>query len=162
MKSKKHTSGFTIIELMITIVLAVIVLAFGIPSFTSIIKRNAIISQSNTVLSSLLYARNETITENTNVVIQPLVSGSTWTEGWAIYLDGSSTPSRIFSGIKDASLIESFGVTSITYLPDGRINNVNPVELRLTPNDCPTGEMDIRVFTIGLSGQAIVSELACP
>ena len=162
MNIKKHTIGFTVIELMITVALGAVLLTIGVPSFTSLLRQNTIISQTNTVLSSLFYARNETITENTNVTIQPLVSGADWSEGWAIYLDGSSTPSRIFKGLNNATLVESNGVTSITYLPDGRISNANPIVLTLTPNNCPTGDTDIRVFAIGLSGQATTSQSACP
>ncbi len=65
--------GFTIVELMITLALAAVLLTIGIPSFTQLLRKNAITSQSNTILSSLLYARSEAITENNNSTNSRLV-----------------------------------------------------------------------------------------
>ncbi len=53
--------GFTIIELMFTLVVASILLGIGIPSFQETIKNNRIVATSNGVASAIGYARTEAV-----------------------------------------------------------------------------------------------------
>ncbi len=154
--------GFTIIELMITILLLGTMLSLAVPSFASIFKQNRLAAQANTILSSLNYARGETINQNTNVVLSPLIAGINWSSGWTIGVNGNVL--RNFEGFENANLTSS--QATITYRADGSILPpplpATNITLTVTPTDCSTGNSDIRVITITLSGQATSSDGICP
>jgi len=149
--------GFTIIELMITILLLGAMLTIAVPSFASIFKQNRLAAQANTILSSLNYARGETITQNTNVIIAPIVAGTNWSAGWTTSVNGNVL--RNFEGIENASLTSSSA--TITYQSDGSLAATGSITLTLTPSDCPTGDSDVRVITITLSGQSTSTAAVC-
>jgi type IV fimbrial biogenesis protein FimT len=71
----KGTKGFTVIELMVSVVIASILLAAGIPAFFESIQRNAVTTSSNEILGSLLYARSEAVNREVNVTFTPAVNG---------------------------------------------------------------------------------------
>ncbi len=162
----KNLLGFTVIELMITIVIAAVLLTVGVPSFNELIKQNNITTQTNTIIAALNYARNETITQNDDVTIQPIIASSTdWTAGWQITADGNTL--RFFDAIDDAALQLSHpdSDTTIVYRPDGSVKNDDAssnITLTLTPNECTTGEDDIRLVTVSLSGHPSISRVNCP
>ena len=68
MKNKQPTSkqsGFTIIELMIAVLIAGILLAYGVPSMRTFIQNNRIESESQRLFTILKQARNNAIVTNT-------------------------------------------------------------------------------------------------
>ncbi len=60
-------SGFTIVELMITVSVASILLAVAVPSFNQLMVTNRLTTQANDFVSALNYARSEAIKRNTSV-----------------------------------------------------------------------------------------------
>lgn len=59
--------GFTLIELMITIVIAGILLAVAAPSFQSVIRNNAMGSARDDLFNALQFARAEAVTSNKTI-----------------------------------------------------------------------------------------------
>lgn len=56
-----RSNGFTLIELMVTMAIAAIVLALGVPSFQAIVEKNRISSEESRLFSALKQARNNAI-----------------------------------------------------------------------------------------------------
>ena len=89
----KGTSGFTLLELMIGVAIAVILLTVGIPSFTSSVKQNQAASDANSLLMLLNLARSEAIKRVRTVTLCISNDGSScdtsssanWTEGYLLY-----------------------------------------------------------------------------
>lgn len=89
----KRNSGFTLLELMVGVAVAAILLAVGIPSFTSSVKQNQAASDANALLTALTLTRSEAITRATNVTLCVSSDGSTcdsasgasWSEGYRLY-----------------------------------------------------------------------------
>lgn len=91
--------GFTLIEMMVTIAIAVILLTLGVPSMKSMIERNAIANQVNAFTGSVIAARSEAIKRNAPVVVcrsdnaetssspSCATSGTDWKGGWIVFLD---------------------------------------------------------------------------
>lgn len=69
MQGKTNTSGFTLVELMIVIVLLAIVALIAAPNFSDMIERNRLQSQAEELKSFLLYARGEAVTLKTNITV---------------------------------------------------------------------------------------------
>jgi type IV fimbrial biogenesis protein FimT len=66
---KRPARGFSLIELMVTISVAVILVAIAIPSFVDITVTNKLSSTSNDLISALTSARIEAIKSNTNISV---------------------------------------------------------------------------------------------
>jgi type IV fimbrial biogenesis protein FimT len=63
----RRQSGFTLMELMVSITVLGILTALAVPSFTSMINRNRLATQSNELLSAIQYARMEAVRSNAKV-----------------------------------------------------------------------------------------------
>lgn len=86
-------SGFTLVELLVSIAVAAIVLAIGVPSFQNLIQTNQLATQTNKFIGSLNYARSEAVKRKQNVVICPSSAlgncngGNAFNNGWLVYVD---------------------------------------------------------------------------
>lgn len=66
-----HEKGFTLIELMITLLVAAVILGVGVPNFQEFIANNRMAAATNDVISALHMARSEAIKRRTNVTLCP-------------------------------------------------------------------------------------------
>ena len=88
----KKNSGFTLLELLMTLALVSIVAAFGIPSMNEFIKNDRLSTQINTLVGHLAYARSQAVTSHLPVVVcassnQTTCSSGNWADGWIIFTD---------------------------------------------------------------------------
>lgn len=96
-QSKLRQSGFTFIELMITLVIAGTLVAIGLPSFGSFMERTKITSTTNDYIFSLHKARSEAVKRITGSGLCPSVNpmaanaacndGAPYSSGWIVYAD---------------------------------------------------------------------------
>ncbi|MES9989962.1 MAG: GspH/FimT family pseudopilin [Candidatus Thiodiazotropha endolucinida] len=116
----QKNQGFTLIEMMITVVIAAILLTVGIPSFFNMIERNSVSSTSNELVSALLYARSEAVRQEGNAIFTPAANG--WTVGIDTDLDGAVDSTVLQYAIDNAniSIAEALGADTLTYNPRGR------------------------------------------
>ena len=99
-------SGFTLIELIITVVIAGILMSLAAPSFVSFVKNNRISSQANELMADLAFARSEAVKRGANITIcrasDPFNactgSGGPWSAGW-IVIDGAGTVLRVHEAL---------------------------------------------------------------
>jgi len=126
-KTNHVISGFTLVELMLTVAIIGIVLGIGLPSFQSMMINNRLTAQANSLVGALNLARSESIKRNKLVVVGK--TGTNWKDGWEVFqdlnADGSSTGEEVFhtyEAISSNDLKFSFFPTSkfISYRPDGR------------------------------------------
>jgi type IV fimbrial biogenesis protein FimT len=89
-----RAAGFTLVELLITIVVVSILLALGAPAFKDFIKNNRVTAQTNDLVSAIQLARSEALKRGTNMVVcaskdQKTCSKNkdTWTDGWIVFSD---------------------------------------------------------------------------
>ncbi len=91
--SNKQQSGFTLIEMIVTVTIAAILASIAIPSFTKMIERNRISTGTNEFLSALILARSEAVKRSMQVTVcsstnQTSCSTSTdFAKGWIIFPD---------------------------------------------------------------------------
>ena len=90
----KRDYGFTLVELMVTLVIAAILLTAGVPSFNTLIKNNRLTTSNNELVSALNLARSEAIKRGLRVTVCKSsdqascdTSGTGWQQGWIVFTD---------------------------------------------------------------------------
>ena len=83
--------GFTLIELLVTLLVGGILVAIAVPAFNNFVLNDRDIGQANSLVSSLNYARSESIKQNIagGVTVCPSVNGTAcggtaWSQGWIV------------------------------------------------------------------------------
>ncbi len=89
----RRPSGFTLVELMVTVAVLAVVAAIAYPTFTSIINSNRLAGAANDLLGDLQYARSEAIRRNAHIVVCASADESSCTgaagdwKSWIVMLD---------------------------------------------------------------------------
>ncbi len=98
MMSDTRTRGFSLIELMITVLIVAVLTAIAWPSFRDFMHRNQVSAQANQVLASLQYARNEAVGRHYPTAFCGSIDGLSCTaaddsleNGWMIWRDTTLT-----------------------------------------------------------------------
>jgi len=140
--------GLSLIELLVTLSIAVILLTLGVPSFVDMITSNTATGYANDLLGDINYARSEAITRGMRVVVckgaaTAVGSGcaaGNWEDGWKVFVDcnddltvnNATCPGGLNEEVLRVHAALSTGWTlrgnnnvtnRITFLPDGRTNN---------------------------------------
>lgn len=83
---KRHSRGFTLIELMVTLIIVAIITLIGTPSFNDAIRRSRLTTSINELVTSLNIARSEAIKRNRSVTVRKN-DDLPWEGGWNIFVD---------------------------------------------------------------------------
>ena len=89
---KKRYRGFTLVELMVTIVLLAILLGIAVPSFSTIVRNNRLVAHANALVGTLNSARAEAIAQKRTVTVCGSDDGNScdatkWADGWMSFID---------------------------------------------------------------------------
>jgi type IV fimbrial biogenesis protein FimT len=94
----KKYSGFTLIELFITLIVVGVLLAIGVPSLKSFLQKGQLIASTNELVSAFHVARSEAIKINNSVTICESSNGTScndpatgnWKNGWIVFVDSNT------------------------------------------------------------------------
>jgi type IV fimbrial biogenesis protein FimT len=76
---RHHSSGVSLVELMIALAVFAILIAMALPSFASWIQNTRIRTAAEGILNGLQYARTEAVRRNTNIEFSLSGTGAGWT-----------------------------------------------------------------------------------
>lgn len=163
--------GFTLVELMITLVITVIAITVGVPSLTDFVAAQRVRTTASDLVADMALARAEAIKESRQAMLERLAgSTSTWKDGWRICVDINSngtcdnaevrkSTTTVPGRSKVCSTTNDFN-DRVIFRPDGRvIRTVAPGAndgLRVSDDngDSDTVNDRIRLIFIGISGRA--------
>lgn len=105
-------TGFTLLELMITIAIAVVLLGIGVPSMNSLFQSMAADASSNRIMREVRFARSQAINLNQRVVVCALKAngsdcGGEVNSGLTVFADDNSN-GKLDSGEKVLLAAEPF------------------------------------------------------
>lgn len=172
--------GFTLLELMITIVVGGILMAIAMPAFNSFVQNDRDSTQINTLVSSLNYARSEAVRRNTSAGVEVCPSGggnicnvgAAWSQGIVVYdLDPTdATPwLQLIPAFSGGNVLTATGgaATGVTFNSSGMANL--PVQIKICDIRGSAYARDVEVNAVGSisssqkAGQdAKGAPLACP
>jgi type IV fimbrial biogenesis protein FimT len=152
--SHHRFSGFTLVELLVTIAIVAILAGLAVPSFKDLIAGQRIKSAGFDLVTSLMLARSEAIKQNGNVTITPATGG--WVNGWTISGSGGN--------VKTQAPFKQITITSaaadIVYNRSGRVTSTTTLTFQI--NDERSGSaVQGRCISIGLTGQPVTKSGNC-
>ena len=175
-------NGFTLVELLISIVIVTTLLALGVPSIKDFMKNNRLGAQSNALVTGLQVARSEAVKRGADTVIcassnlTSCTGSADWDKGWIVFSDlntngtpdvGGSAP--LCEETEDCMLRTSGALSgkhkitstaaNLRFLATGLATNGN-FTLNLVADDCERNQA--RKIQVTLQGHTIVTKQACP
>jgi len=138
-QTRKAVSGFTILELVVSLAIAAILAAIALPSFAEFIDDQRLRGVATELVSDLNFARGEAIKRNARVLVCPKAGKAdnfcapntkNWMQGWVVCYDldadgkcdsGSDTdpnPIRNVNSVADGVTLTS-SVSDVRYTPVG-------------------------------------------
>lgn len=120
---QKKMSGFTLIELMVTITVAAILLTLGIPSLVSLYEGMRVNNNITKIHDIMVFARNQAISYGATVNVCPYASATScgtstdWSKGIRVYIE-TDKELRAIDGFHSSDKITG-SVDSLTFTSDG-------------------------------------------
>jgi type IV fimbrial biogenesis protein FimT len=152
--------GMTLIEVMVTLVIAGVIMAYAVPSFRDFFLKQSINNKANDMLIDFAYARTEAI--NKGISVRVTATGGDWKDGWEIAtdtnrngaVDGFDEVLRITNSVELKVTItdEDMG-DSVFFSPTGSLKATN-ARVIVIKHEALTKNKNLR---IALSGSASIN-----
>ena len=152
----RNQTGFTLIELVVTLVIASVLAGVAMPVMSTMLVSNRIRTSGTDLMSALLLARSEAIKRNGQVSVQPALTGD-WSKGWIVEAVGSGEQYERREAL-GADVQVSGGPAEIVYDRNGRLTALGSAKLQL---DDTHGRVTPRCLAIDLSGMPRISYGGC-
>ena len=134
----RRQTGFTLVELLITMTVVALVLGIGLPGLRDFIQNNRRAAKINELVASLTLARSEAVSRNLAVSMCPSTNGTAcaavaWDKGWIIFSDadrdgtvdaGVDTVLKAVDGLNEMQVTSPELAASLSYRPSGRIDKL--------------------------------------
>ncbi len=168
----RRASGFSMVELVITIAIVAILVALAFPSFEGSMRSNRVTTATNEMIASLSLARMEALRNPGGAGICASSDGATcgddWDAGWMVWIDvdGNGAPGgtndrvlRFTQGKRRTVVTVDSPDDAILFDNRGRADAAR--EITIEPDECPSGQQLIREIGVALTGQARTTREAC-
>lgn len=172
MRYRSHIhAGFTLIELMITLVIMAIVITIGVPAMAQYIAAQRVRATASDIVADMAFARAEAVKESRPAIIERVAGATnTWKDGWQICvdLDRNNTCAAgevrkragpIPGGTTVCPIASGDFADRIIFRPDGRVNRTvvpganDGLKVADTMDDADATNDRARIVVIGLTGR---------
>jgi prepilin-type N-terminal cleavage/methylation domain-containing protein len=145
--------GFTLIELIITLLIGSLLLAWGVPNYRDFKLRRMIADNANSLTYSLNLARAEAIRLGTNVELIP--NNNKWHRGWTIIAEGVGGAANTTIAEEDRMdkqmrfVLKNGNNNKIVFNRIGGLVSNQPARFVLRHKDMPNDKKDVFVTMAG-------------
>jgi type IV fimbrial biogenesis protein FimT len=159
--SSGPSRGFTLLELMVTLLVAGVLIVVAVPGFAATLRQNRLLADANQFLTALNLARSEAIKRGALVSVHALAGNGSneWGGGWEIRAqEGSGARTlRRFPALDPRGSLDSLqGMTRFDFQGSGRTG----VSDTLLLCDDRTGETG-RQFSMVTTGRVRMTPVTC-
>lgn len=160
---KTRSQGLTLVELMITIVVAAVILAIAVPAMETVSLSSRSYNVSNQLYQDLLYSRQLAASYQNPVTLCHLGSGGcdgNWSQGYTVFIDNDDN--QAFNSGDEKLLVRepledsdrlNFGVSLVRFNGDGSSNSSGDFVY------CPASANTDYIRTIRVSSSGMVQNL---
>jgi type IV fimbrial biogenesis protein FimT len=124
---KSRQAGFTIVELMVTLLVLSILLAAAVPTFRDFTRNNRMVAAQNDLVTAMNVARSEAIKRSADVILCPVLENTTtcttstnWTTGWMVRTAADVTPLQVWSA-PGGDITATSTASELMYQPIGTV-----------------------------------------
>jgi type IV fimbrial biogenesis protein FimT len=147
----RRQRGLTLIELMVTLAVAIVLLAVGIPAFNAFSARDASAATVNALVTALQVARVEALSGRQQwsvcaCTIKDCASGTScgtgtaWSNGWMVR-DGTGAVVRSFSALRGELKLTIIGADPVAF------DHLGLPPLTGSPATRPTSQFTVTAYT---------------
>ena len=175
----ERVRGFTLFELIVTIVIVAVLAAIALPSFGPQLRGNRVTNESNDLLSAINMARTEAVSRAAPVSVCASTDGATcagtatsWGQGWIVFVDygdagdvgtgDGDSVLRIWQAVDARDAVAS-GVAYLRFSATGVVTDPAgidfPATFTLTPTDCSSDQK--REISVAAFGRAETARTNC-
>ncbi len=147
-KKQPPMAGFTVIELMITVMLLGVLAAIAAPNMTNLILSTRVKGAASDMYSALIFARSEAIKRNAVIDIVPVAA---WGDGWQVKA-GAAILKQQDAYPPSLSIVGPVG--TITYGRDGRLSGNTSALYTISAPGHAT--VKIKTVSVDLGGRVLV------
>ena len=117
--------GFTIVELMTTLVVVAVLFAIAVPTFRNVSLGPSLSATANDLVASVQLARSEAIKRNATITLCASSDGTTcagsggWEQGWIVRDAGGAVYQRVQAQDSGYHVTQSGGTLPLSFQPIG-------------------------------------------
>lgn len=170
----KRMHGFTLVELMVTIIVIGVVVFIAVPNFAMLIRSNRLTTSSNELVIAMQIARSEAVKRGENVEVCARASdgsqtcsgdSATWDQGWLVWQDADGNGS-----VDNGEVVQAWGPLEGEYALntgsasvefDSQGFALNSINYTMQPSGCPTGQ-DRMLINVASTGRPDTTRGSCP
>ncbi|MFO0523463.1 MAG: GspH/FimT family pseudopilin [bacterium] len=175
----RTSTGFTLIEMLVVMVIASILVAVGLPNFQNFIRDQRVRAIASDMLGDFALARSEAVRFSGRAVIARAgfagctVAGTTWRDGWCVFIDNNANTTmdageviKVQQGVggqvRICSATTDFANTVI-FGPRGQVVRASAIGaddgITITDDSTGAGNSRTRVLMFGLVGRVTTVNL---
>ena len=164
MPRSKQNAGFTLYELLVTVIVASVIATFGIPGFQNLMANSRSVTDTNDLITAFNLARSEATRRRTPISVCPSTDGAIcsvsndWSTGW-IVLTPTAQVLQAWPARNGGAGVLTGNVTIVQFQATGALAaGANPQLALQLPHCTDPGRRNI---TISPAGRISVARVNC-